>query len=307
MKRLALTFFGCVALGAVLMGTGCNRSERTADLAAPIRFAFVPQIDMEEGYVGAYRALQAYMAPRLGRPVEVVQLDNANAAIEGLRAGKLDVCNFSPWPFLIAEKKAGLEALLLTMAPGGEPISYRSVLVTHPGTELRTPEDMVRRARELTFAFEEPVSTSGHFAPRTYLHSLGVSPEKDFKRVLYGTDGVTNLLAVRAGRLDVAALSDTSLQRAIARGRLRAEEVIVLWKSPPILSTVIAVRAGLPEALKEKIARLLIDLPAASPIHWAEVLKQYSSPSAGYLPAPPAALEPFRRALRDVPGLQLSP
>jgi phosphonate transport system substrate-binding protein len=307
MKRLARTFLGYVALGAVLIGTGCNRTERTADLAAPIRFAFVPQIDMEERYVGAYRALQAYMAPRMGRPVEIVQLDDANAAIEGLRAGKLDVCNFSPWPFLIAEKKAGLEALLLPMAPGGKPISYHSVLVTHPATGLRTPEDMVRRARELTFAFEEPVSTSGHFAPRTYLHSLGVSPEKDFKRVLYGTDGVTNLLATRAGRLDVAALSDTSLQRAIARGRIREGEIVVLWKSPPILSTVIAVRAGLPEALKEKIARLLTDLPAASPTHWAEVSKQYSNPIVGYLPATPAALDSFRRALRDVPGLQLSP
>jgi len=307
MKRHALTFLGCVALGAVLMGAGCNRTERTADPAAPIRFAFVPQIDMEEGYVGAYRALQAYMAPRLGRPVEVVQLDNANAAIEGLRAGKLDVCNFSPWPFLIAEKKAGLEALLLTMAPGGEPISYHSVLVTHPGMGLRNPAEMVQRARDLIFAFEEPVSTSGHFAPRTYLHSLGVAPEKDFKRVLYGTDGVTNLLAVRAGRLDVAALSDTTLQRAVERGRVRAEEIIVLWKSPPILSTVIAVRAGLPEALKEKLARLLVDLPTASPTHWAEVMKQYSSPIIGFLPAPPSALDRFRRALSEVPGLQLSP
>ena len=307
MKRLALTFLGGVALGAVFMGAGCNRTERTADLAAPIRFAFVPQIDMEEGYVGAYRALQAYMAPRLGRPVEVVQLDNANAAIEGLRAGKLDVCNFSPWPFLIAEKKAGLEALLLTMAPGGEPISYHSVLVTHPGTGLRNPAEMVQRARDLIFAFEEPVSTSGHFAPRTYLHSLGVAPEKDFKRVLYGTDGVTNLLAVRAGRLDVAALSDTTLQRAVERGRIRAEEIIVLWKSPPILSTVIAVRAGLPEALKEKLARLLVDLPTASPTHWAEVMKQYSNPIIGFLPAPPSSLDRFRRALSEVPGLQLSP
>lgn len=307
MKRLALTFLGGVALGAALVGTGCNRAERTADPAAPIRFAFVPQIDREEGYAGAYRALQAYMAPRLGRPVEVVQLDNANAAIEGLRAGKLDVCNFSPWPFLIAEKKAGLEALLLTMAPGGEPISYHSVLVTHPGTGLRNPAEMVQRARDLIFAFEEPVSTSGHFAPRTYLHSLGVAPEKDFKRVLYGTDGVTNLLAVRAGRLDVAALSDTTLQRAVERGRIRAEEIIVLWKSPPILSTVIAVRAGLPEALKEKLARLLVDLPTASPTHWAEVMKQYSNPIIGFLPAPPSSLDPFRRALRDVPGLQLSP
>lgn len=307
MTRMVSLFLGCLALGAVLLAGGCNRTERTADPAAPIRFAFVPQTDMEESYAGAYRALQAYMAPRLGRPVEVVQLDNANAAIEGLRAGKLDVCNFSPWPFLIAEKKAGLEPLLLTMAPGGEPISYHSVLVTHPGTGLRNPAERVLRARDLVFAFEEPVSTSGHFAPRTYLHSLGVAPEKDFKRVLYGTDGVTNLLAVRAGRLDVAALSDTTLQRAVERGRIRAEEIVVLWKSPPILSTVIAVRAGLPSALKEKLARLLVDLPTASPAHWAEVMKQYSSPILGYLPARPAALDRFRRALNEVPGLQLSP
>ena len=307
MTRMVSLFLGCLALGAVLLAGGCNRTERTADPAAPIRFAFVPQTDMEESYAGAYRALQAYMAPRLGRPVEVVQLDNANAAIEGLRAGKLDVCNFSPWPFLIAEKKAGLEPRLLTMAPGGEPISYHSVLVTHPGTGLRNPAERVLRARDLVFAFEEPVSTSGHFAPRTYLHSLGVAPEKDFKRVLYGTDGVTNLLAVRAGRLDVAALSDTTLQRAVARGRIRAEEIVVLWKSPPILSTVIAVRAALPAALKEKLARLLVDLPTASPAHWAEVMKQYSSPILGYLPARPAALDRFRRALNEVPGLQLSP
>ncbi len=307
MTRMVPIFLGCLALGAVLMAGGCKRTERTADPAAPIRFAFVPQTDMEESYAGAYRALQAYMAPRLGRPVEVVQLDNANAAIEGLRAGKLDVCNFSPWPFLIAEKKARLEPLLLTMAPGGEPISYHSVLVTHPGTGLRNPAEMVLRARDLVFAFEEPVSTSGHFAPRTYLHSLGVAPEKDFKRVLYGTDGVTNLLAVRAGRLDVAALSDTTLQRAVERGRIRAEEIVVLWKSPPILSTVIAVRAGLPEALKENLARLLVELPTAAPTHWAEVMKQYSNPIIGYLPAPPAALDRFRRALSEVPGLQLSP
>ena len=307
MKRRAILLLAGVALGVLFSGAGCQRSERTADPTAPIRFAFVPQTDMEERYAGAYRALQAYLAPRLGRPVEVVQLDNANAAIEGLRAGKLDVCNFSPWPFLIAEEKAGLEALLLTMAPGGEPISYHSVLVTSPATGIRTPAEMQRRARELIFAFEEPVSTSGHFVPRTYLHSLGMAPEKDFKRVLYGTDGVTNLLAARAGRLDIAALSDTSLRRAVDRGRIRADEIVVLWKSPPILSTVIAVRAGLAGTMKEKIARLLVDLPTASPAHWAEVMQQYSNPIAGYLPARPAALDSFRRALRDVPGLQLSP
>jgi phosphonate transport system substrate-binding protein len=291
---------------APLLGllTGCGGGNEVA--REPLRIAFVPQTDMEERYAGAYRALKAYLEPRLGMPVEIISLENANAAIEGLRAGKIDVCNFSPWPFLIAETKIGLEALLLTKSPNGEPNSYRGVLVTNRQTGLKTPEDLKRRRGDLVFAFEEPVSTSGHFVPRNFLHSVGISAEDDFKRVIYGTDGITNLLAVRAGRVDVAALSDTSLQRALDRGRIAKEEIVVLWISPPVLSTVIAVRGKLPAALKAQLARLYLELPESSPDHWVEIAKQFSVPIAGYLPAAPDSLDYFRRAIREVPGLQLA-
>ena len=302
-SRLAPLFLLCAAPFLGLLA-GCGGGNEAA--IEPLRIAFVPQTDMEERYAGAYRALKAYLEPRLGMPVEIISLENANAAIEGLRAGKIDVCNFSPWPFLIAEKKIGLEALLLTKAPNGEPNSYRGVLVTNPQTGLKTPEDLKRRRGELVFAFEEPVSTSGHFIPRNFLHSMGISADDDFKRVIYGTDGITNLLTVRAGRVDVAALSDTSLQRALDRGRIAKEEIVVLWISPPVLSTVIAVRGKLPAALKAQLARLYLELPESSPDHWIEVAKQFSVPIAGYLPAAPDSLDYFRRAIREVPGLQLA-
>lgn len=302
LRLAALLVLSVVAVVGALSGCGVG----SGAAAEPLRIAFVPQTDMEERYAGAYRALKAYLEPRLGMPVEIISLENANAAIEGLRAGKIDVCNFSPWPFLIAEKKIGLEALLLTKAPSGLPNAYHGVLVTNPQTGLKTAEDLKRARRDLVFAFEEPVSTSGHFVPRNYLHSVGISADEDFKRVIYGTDGITNLLAVKAGRVDVAALSDTSLQRAFDRGRVAKEEIVVLWVSPPVLSTVIAVRGKLPAALKAQLARLYLDLPDKAPDHWAEVAKQFSVPIAGYLPAAPDALDYFRRAIREVPGLQLA-
>jgi phosphonate transport system substrate-binding protein len=296
-----------LALASVLSiaFAGCGRPD-DAD-AAPLRIAFVPQVDMEERHQAAYRALHDYLSPRLGRRVEIVQLENANAALEGLRSGKLDVCNFSPWPYLLAEKKAGLEALLLTQAPDGNPVHYRGILVTHPGTGLSVPTDIKERAGELVFAFEEPVSTSGHLVPRTFLHEAGINPEKDFKRVLYGSDGIANLFAVASRRIDLAALSDSSLRRAYAKGRIREGEVIVVWSSAPVLSNVTAARAALPAGVKRQLSQLLMEMPRISPDHWAEVAKQYSNPVVGYMPVQAGSLDFFRNAIRDVPGLQFGP
>jgi ABC-type phosphate/phosphonate transport system substrate-binding protein len=183
--------------------------------------------------------------------------------------------------------------------PDEAPASYRGILVTGAASGIRSSEDLRRRAKDLVFAFEEVVSTSGHFAPRVHLHQLGISPERDFRQVIYGTDGVTNLLAARAGQVDVAALSDSSLRRALERGRIAAGEVEVIWQSPPLVSSMLAVRSALPATLKTHLARLLIELPGVDPARWAEVSRQYSVPGLGYLPVDSETLDYYRRAIRD--------
>jgi len=287
--------------------SACSRHSTHAD-AAPdrLRIASVPQQDMEERYAAAYRALETYLAPRLGIPVSVHPLENANLALEGLRALKFDLCNFSPWPFLIAEHRAGMEALLFTRTADGGTGSYRSLLITHRGTGLHTPEDVRTRAADLTFSFEEPVSTSGHLAPRAFLHEIGIDPEKAFKRVLYSSDGTVNLLAVKAGRLDLAAVSDSTLRRGLDRGRIGPDEIVVVWRSEPLLSSVTAIRRALPEGFRRRVQQLYLELPAAAPELWAEVARQYSHPVVGYTPADEALLQPYRRLIGTVPGLELT-
>jgi phosphonate transport system substrate-binding protein len=300
-RRAFLRLIGLAALSA----GGCAPGVRPFG-SGPLRIAFVPQIDMEERYAGAYSALSDYLRPRLERPIETFSLENANAAMEAMRAGRIDLCNFSPWPFLLAEQRVGLEALLVIRGPDGAPASYRGILVTAAASGIRSSDDLRRRSKDLVFAFEEVVSTSGHFAPRVHLHQLGISPERDFRQVIYGADGITNLLATRAGQVDVAALSDSSLQRARERRRIAPGEIEVIWQSPPLVSSVLAVRSALPTALKTHLARLLIELPEEDPARWAEVSRQYSVPVSGYLPVDSATLDYYRRAIRDTPGLGLN-
>jgi phosphonate transport system substrate-binding protein len=299
------SFIVAAALLLSLVGmSGCGRRDATE--APVLRIAFVPQQDQQERYAAAYKTLKSYLKATLGQRVEVTELADATTALEALRSHKLDLCNFSPWPFLIAEQKADVEALLVTMAPGGAPVSYHTVLVTHPGTGLRTMDDVKARAGDLIFSFEEAVSTSGHLVPRAYFNRMGLLPEKAFKQVIYSPDSTVSILAVKARRLDLAAVSYTGLQRNIRVGRVREDDIVTVWSSPPILANIVAVRRSLSPEMKVRVRDAFVRLPSASPEQWAEVVRQYSQPVAAYSPATDAILEPVRSLVRDVPGLELT-
>jgi phosphonate transport system substrate-binding protein len=294
-----------LSLGLGLVGCGRDPAAGPAPATRALRIAMVPNQDAAERHHDAFRALHAYLAPRLELPVSIHAMENVSAAIEGLRARKLEVCNFSPWPYLIAERVAAVEPFVYTRLADGSTVSYRGILVTRPATGLRSMADVQARAGELIFSFEEAVSTSGHLAPRAYFHTIGLDPERDFKRLLYGNGDALTLLAVKAGRLDVAASSDSSLRRALARGVLAPDELTVLWRSEPLLSGITAVRAELPAAFKQRLRDLYVDFPAAAPDLWATFAAHFSHPVVGYQAADSALLDPYRELITRVPGLEL--
>ncbi|MGH8018935.1 MAG: phosphate/phosphite/phosphonate ABC transporter substrate-binding protein [Opitutaceae bacterium] len=307
--RLRIRLSRMLAAGTALaLASGCSRSEDTPETTeangSTLRVAFVPQRDRETRSRNAYRVLGRYIEHRLDRPVKVIELTDVTAALEGLRADKLDLCSFSPWPFLLAEQKAGAEALLVTGGPSGFPVDYHTVFIAHPDTGLRTMDDVKARSRELVFSFEEPVSTSGHLVPRAYMHDLGIDPEADFKQVLFSPDSTVSILSIKARRIDVAAVSNTTLRRSLANGRIAPGDIVELCETPPVLSNVLCVRRELPEDLKAGLRRALLELPAASPGEWAQVARMYSNPVAKYLPATDAIIQPYRDMIRNVPGLQ---
>lgn len=308
--RSIVGFFVAACLGWT---GGCSRAPADAVHLPPaeaepqvLRIAFVPQVDMEERYDDAYRALEAYLAPALGLKVEVVQVESVNVALEGLRGRKLDLCNFSPWPFLIAERKAGMQALLVTAGADGLPVSYRTILIARPDLGLRSFDELRARAGQLVFSFEEPVSTSGHLVPRTFFHAVGFDPEASFKQVLFSPDSTVSILAVKSGRLDVAAVSRNGFDRAIEKNRIGADELAVLWTSDPVLANVVAIRRELPDAFKARVRDALVRMADAAPELWAVVARQYSNPVSRYLPADDAHFARFREAVEHVAGLQIA-
>lgn len=48
-------------------------------------------------------------------------------------------------------------------------------------------DDVIRRAQELTVSLVDPAPTSGNLVQRVYFQWLGMTPERNFKKVLYAS------------------------------------------------------------------------------------------------------------------------
>jgi phosphonate transport system substrate-binding protein len=89
---------------------------------------------------------------------------------------------------------------------------------------------------------------------------------------------------VAFGRADVAGVSDTVLQRLIAKGRVRREDVVTLWTSDPLPNGPIAVRGNLPPDFKRELQQALVGLATADPVAALAVMEQYSERNLVFLP-----------------------
>eukprot|EP01041_Mallomonas_annulata_P031536 gene31536-53854_t len=111
---------------------------------------------------------------------------------------------------------------------------------------------------------------------------------------------LSEVLAIKARRLDVAAVSDSGLRRNLTTGRVTERDIRVVWKSEPVLSNVMAIRRELPAEFKQRLRDVLIALPRAEPDTWLQIVRQYSNPVAGYLVAHEAMLAPYRELIRTL-------
>lgn len=84
---------------------------------------------------------------------------------------------------------------------------------------------------ELTIAFVDPASSSGHLVPRGYLESIGLNPEKSFRQVVFAQNHPNTIMTAVSAKADVAAISRSALDRFVARGRISSDERAILWDS----------------------------------------------------------------------------
>jgi phosphonate transport system substrate-binding protein len=222
-----------------------------------------------------------YLEDQLHMRVEVVSVDGYAPTIEAMRAEKVDFANFGSLSYIIASQKAGAEAIVARGNPDGSIGGYRSAIAVPRDSPIHSIEDLKAHAKDLVFAFSDPASTSGNLYPRVGLMSMGIDPEKDFKKVIFAGTHPETVMAIKAGKVDVGAYQATAADRLIRTKKIAQDDIRVIWTSDLIPNSCYAVRKGLPEQLKKDIQAALIAIPTKDPELAANLLSLYRTSTSG--------------------------
>ena len=263
--------------------TACNSSQPNGDPPV-LRYAFMPsQEEMQDNSVRS-AMMSRYLTDQLHMPVQIINVSGYAPTIEAMRAGKVDIATFGPLGYIIASEKAGAKAIVASGTPDRNLDTYNSEIAVPKNSPLHSMADLKAHARNLTFVFVDPASTSGYLIPRAYLQSIGIHPDQDFGKVVFSGSHLASVMAIKGGKADAGSVMEQVLiPRLIALGKLAPDDLRVLWTSTPIPDSPICVRTSLSTPLQQKIQQALLAIPEKDPALWKTIKEFYRRPNMTFV------------------------
>ncbi|EAY24872.1 substrate-binding domain-containing protein [Microscilla marina] len=216
----------------------------------------------------AGETIAAYLAKKLQKKIVVLLPQKNNELIQMLKDKKVDIAFLNTFGYILASAEVAIDPLVVVSADARQPAAYKSCLIKHPDTKVKTIPDVVKKsnAAQLRFAFVNPTSTSGHLVPRLYFNSLGLNyTESHFKEIIFGNNHTNTIRQIASHKADLGACSYDDLQKMMATGKISKKAVEVLWVSSPIVNGPIAVRTQLDKSLKTAIGQAFLKMPDNAP------------------------------------------
>jgi phosphonate transport system substrate-binding protein len=216
--------------------------------------------------------VRQYLEKKLDMKVEVFKSSDYTSVVEALLTKKVHMAYVSPFSYVLATQKQQLVPLV---APGmnGKPVNYRSIIFTNPGTGLKTIDEVKSRAKNLTLCFADPASTSGHLVPRAYLKSIGLDPKTAFKETIFAGSHFASVMAVKSGKVDIGCSFDLAYNKMIRQNMIKPEDLVLLWRSDPIVESPIVMRMDINAQFTERVREAYLNMPTEAP----DVFKAYIS------------------------------
>lgn len=202
----------------------------------------------------SYDPLLAYLAERIGRPVELVQRSTYAETNELVRTGQVDLAFVCTGAYVRGEQEFGME-LVAVPEINGQP-TYQSYIIVPAASPARSLEDL----RQGVFAFTDPLSLSGYLVPLYALSTQGTSPNLFFARTLFTYSHENSVRAVAEGWVDGAAVDSLVYDAMVTQNRLYGEQSRIIWRSDPYGAPPAVVHPGLDPALKERLREALLTM-----------------------------------------------
>jgi phosphonate transport system substrate-binding protein len=256
-----------------------------------------------------YEPVGEYLKKALNlKSVEFYTPTDYAPVIEAMKANKVDIAYYGELSYIIAHEKAGADALVMMTTNDGSPLPTNSAMITYPETGIHSMDDVKKRSHELTIAFADPASTSGHLYPRDYLNSLGLDPEKSFKQVVFSDGHLGAILSIKSHKVDIACTILMVPNYMVSTGKLSKDDFRILWISKPYPAAPVSIRRNLPEGFKKLVKQAFLDFQKNDPKDWNKYLRMITLfyPTAvqnkiKYVEAEDSVYNCIRRVAKEMP------
>lgn len=277
----------------VLAGLAACSGQENTDRAAPLHVLLIPADGgTESGTLADYKPVFQAVGKTAGIDFDLKVAQSYGAVVEALCNGTADVAFVGPVTYLQA-KERGCAQLLAVAVENGKSEYFAGIFARKDG-----PVRAIGDLRGRSLALGDVNSTSSFVIPVAMLVEAKLDPVKDLGALRLTGSHANSLAALLEKRVDAAALSFDSFEKAVREGVPGVEGVQVIARSEPIPYPPLVMNSKLPEALKTKLRQAFADVAKAPGIR-PEMIRGYGGKQVdGYDSAFPA--ERFDDAARKM-------
>ena len=291
MKRRSLIqragFFALALTGSIVFAACTPSTDTSTETQKPlevseIKFGII-STESQANQKPIWEPLIKEMEKQVGIPVKPFFVTQYAGVIEAMKAGDVQIAWYGGKSYVEAARRSNAEVFAQTVNDDGSQ-GYVSHLITNKENKVATEakelgenkgdEYVIKNSKDLTFAFNDPNSTSGFLVPSFYVFAQnGDNPKEAFKRLIFSGSHEATALAVANNQVAVATNNSESLARLEEPNPKARKNIEVIWTSALIPSDPIAYRKDLSEDLKKKIKDFFYnykDEKVLSPLGWKE-------------------------------------
>lgn len=235
---------------------GCGKS---GSQHKTLRVGFVPSENVQQVAQNAQPIVEI-LEKKLALEVQPFVATDYTGVVEALRANKLDIAFLSPASYVLAKNEANIQVILKSHRKGSA--FYYAAIITQADSGIKNLRDL----RNKTFAFTDPLSTTGHVIPRKMFKENGIDPVKDFKNVIFSGGHDATVLAVLNRKVDAGATfanftdgKDAAWMQYLKDPK-EQKKIRAIAYSEPIPADNLVVNANLDPALVKKIEEVFLQL-----------------------------------------------
>jgi phosphonate transport system substrate-binding protein len=232
-----------------------SQPEKEVELKIPenaLRVGVATVISPKEGFL-YYKELLDYIGEKMSRPIILKQgrYEEINRA---LKSKSLDFAFICSGAFIDAAEKSAVELLVIPVV--NNKTVYYSYIIVHKESKIRNWVDLKGKS----FAFVDPLSSSGYLFPVFLLAKEGKIYQSYFSRTIFTYSHDNSIIAVAEKLVDAAAVDSLVYDWLSETNPELISKTKIILISPPFGVPPVVVPKNINVKLKEELIKIFINL-----------------------------------------------